>query len=163
MPKTVMDLALSRRAIILLGAGMNIFVPSSLAGQPADSTMSVLKTSGCGCCRKWIKRMQAVGFIVNARDVSAADLTKAKLDLGLRSELASCHTAQLGGYVIEGHVPAREIQRLIKEKPQAIGVAVPGMPTGSPGMEFGSSVHAYDVLLVRPDGRTEIFAHYPGK
>ena len=157
-----MDFAPSRRHIIL-GMALNMALPPSLGARSPSSIMRVLKTSGCGCCREWIKRMQAAGFVVEGRDVSAVELTKFKLSVGVKAELASCHTAQIGGYVVEGHVPAREIQRLLREAPEAIGLALPGMPLGSPGMEIGSFVDAYDVLLVAVDGTTSVFAHYRGK
>ena len=123
-------LELSRRAWI---TGL---VASAVAS-PADSasqTMTVLKTSGCGCCLGWAKRMQTEGFEVTARNVAMGELMKFKLSAGLRAELASCHTGKIAEYIVEGHVPAREVRRLLTERPPAIGLAVPGMPVGSPGM-----------------------------
>ena len=86
-----------------------------------------------------------------------------KVDNGIDAKLASCHTAKVGGYTIEGHVPAQEIRRLLRERPDAIGLSVPGMPLGSPGMDSGDDRESFDVLLVRRDGSTEVFASYPGK
>lgn len=149
---------LSRREVVLLagalGAGM------VLPAHAASEIMSVLKTSGCGCCLAWVKRMQDAGFRVDAPNVAMGELMKFKLDAGLKAELAACHTGKIAGYIVEGHVPAREIRRLLAERPDAIGLAVPDMPIGSPGMESGNDLDPYDVLLVRKDGSTEVFARY---
>lgn len=125
----------------------------------AGQAISVLKTSGCGCCLAWIKYLERSGFVVEARNVAMGDLMRAKLDAGLKPELAACHTARIEGYVVEGHVPVREIRRLLDERPEAIGLAVPGMPVGSPGMEADKG-EPYQVLLVRKEGSTEVFAQY---
>jgi hypothetical protein len=125
--------------------------------------VAVWKTSGCGCCLGWIDHLKQAGFTVEARNIDAGSLMKMKLDAGLRAELASCHTAKLGRYVIEGHVPAREIERLLSEQVDAIGLAVPGMPIGSPGMEDGTARDAYDVLLIHKDGSTNVYASYPAR
>jgi hypothetical protein len=125
----------------------------------AGQAISVLKTSGCGCCLVWIKYLERSGFVVEARNVAMGDLMRAKLDAGLKPELAACHTARIEGYVVEGHVPVREIRRLLDERPEAIRLAVPGMPVGSPGMEADKG-EPYQVLLVRKDGSTEVFAQY---
>jgi hypothetical protein len=125
--------------------------------------MIVWKTSGCGCCLGWIDHVKKAGFAVEAKNIDTGSLMKMKLDAGLRAELASCHTARLGRYVIEGHVPAREIGRLLSDQVDAIGLAVPGMPTGSPGMESGTTQDAYDVLLIRKDGSTDVYASYPAR
>lgn len=90
-------------------------------------------------------------------------LMRFKLDNGIDAKKASCHTGKIGGYTIEGHVPAQDIRRLLRTRPDAIGLSVPGMPLGSPGMDFGDDRQSYDVLLVRRDGATEVFASYPGK
>ncbi len=92
-----------------------------------------------------------------------ADVGAARARLGMPDALASCHTATVGGYVLEGHVPAREVKKLLADKPNALGLAVPGMPLGSPGMEMGSKQAAYDVLLVSRDGKSAPFATYPAK
>jgi hypothetical protein len=127
----------------------------------AAETMSVFKTSGCGCCLGWIKAMENAGNRVEARNVAMGDLMQMKLKAGFKVEHASCHTTRIGPYVLEGHVPAREIERLLAERPDAVGLAVPGMPLGSPGMDFGKDRDAFDVLLLRRDGTTEAFARYP--
>lgn len=132
---------------------------ATVSAAQAGQAISVLKTSGCGCCLAWIKYLERSGFAVEARNIAMGDLMQAKLDAGLKPELAACHTAGIEGYVVEGHVPVREIRRLLAERPEAIGLGVPGMPLGSPGMEAGQG-EPYQVLLVRKDGSAEIFAQY---
>ena len=104
--------------------------------------------------------MAQSGFEVAAHDLEHGALQQSKLDKGLTPELFSCHTAMVDGYVIEGHVPAADVERLLDERPDAIGLAVPDMPLGSPGMDFGHRTEPYDVLLVRRDGTTEVFQSY---
>ena len=154
---TKQPVKLRRRDLMILTAAM---LAVDIAPTRAKDTMSVLKTSGCVCCVGWVKRMKEAGFVVEARNVSMGELMKYKLDRGLKPELASCHTGTIAGYLIEGHVPAREITRLLADRPGAIGLAVPGMPLGSPGMESGSELEPYEVLLVRKDSSTEVFARY---
>ena len=125
-------------------------------------TVEILTTSGCGCCIGWAKHLEANGFATDLKDLPMADLYQRKLNAGLKPGLTSCHTGLIGGYVVEGHVPAREIKRLLDEKPDALGLSVPDMPYGSPGMgEAGPDADPYKVLLVLKDGSTEIFADYP--
>jgi hypothetical protein len=131
--------------------------PAVAASAPA---MEVWKSPTCGCCKEWVKHVEAAGFRVTVHDTGN---NAARARLGIPAALGSCHTAQVAGYAIEGHVPAREIQRLLAERPAARGLAVPGMPIGSPGMEQGSRRDAYDVLLVRQDGSTVVFATYAAK
>lgn len=126
----------------------------------AGQAMEVLKSATCGCCHEWVAYMQAEGFDVTAIDVSDAELAAAKTAAGLSQDLVSCHTAKIDGYVVEGHVPAREVERLLSERPDAIGLSVPGMPYGSPGMGDPADADVYDVLLVKRDGSTEVFASY---
>jgi Cu/Ag efflux protein CusF len=126
------------------------------------SNVQVWKDPNCGCCQLWVEHLQASGFKVEVRDVGN---TAARKRLGMPEQLGSCHTASVGGYVIEGHVPAAEIQRLLKERPAALGMSVPGMPIGSPrmdGPEYKGRKDAYDVLLVQKDGTAKSFQHYPG-
>jgi Cu/Ag efflux protein CusF len=126
------------------------------------SNVQVWKDPNCSCCQLWVEHLQASGFKVEVRDVGN---TAARKRLGMPEQLGSCHTASVGGYVIEGHVPAAEIQRLLKERPAALGLSVPGMPIGSPGMdgpEYKGRKDAYDVLLVQKDGTAKSFQHYPG-
>jgi hypothetical protein len=138
-------------------------VPMIARAQRALPEVEVYKSPTCGCCKDWIKHLQAAGFSVKATDVPDSRFMRARF--GMPAKFASCHTALVGGYVVEGHVPAREIKRLLAERPNALGIAVPGMPVGSPGMdgpEYRGVVDPYDVLLVQPDGRATVFASYEG-
>jgi hypothetical protein len=119
-------------------------------------TVQVYKSPTCGCCVKWIAHLEANGFEVKATDV--ANVTPIKRENGIPKRLESCHTAFVGGYAIEGHVPAAEIHRLLREKPAVAGLAVPGMPIGSPGME-GPNPEPYDVLSFDSAGRLAVFSH----
>lgn len=122
--------------------------------------MEVWKGPSCGCCQDWIKIIQKAGFKVIVHDTGNTD---ARAKSGIPVELGSCHTALIGGYAIEGHVPVREIQRLLSEKPKAVGLSVPGMPIGSAGMdgaEYGNRTQAYNVLLVKKDGSTSVYQKY---
>lgn len=125
--------------------------------------IDVHKTNGCGCCVAWMNHLAENGFAPTGQDMFAALLVRLKLDKGVPQRMMSCHTATVDGYVIEGHVPAADIRRLLKERPDATGLAVPEMPLGSPGMDQGSRREAYDVFLIRKDGSTEIYASYPGR
>jgi hypothetical protein len=122
--------------------------------------IEVYKSPTCGCCDDWIDHLKTNGFSVVAHDVGN---NAARARLGLPARYGSCHTAMVDGYVVEGHVPAREIRRLLKERPQAVGLAVPEMPFGSPGMDgpkYGNKVDPYDVLLVLRDGTARVFQSY---
>jgi len=119
--------------------------------------VQVYKTPACGCCTKWIEHLEHEGFVVTATDLP--DLAAVKREHGVPAPLASCHTALVEGYVVEGHVPASDLRRLLRERPDARGLAVPGMPQGSPGME-GPRPEPYDVLLFGPDGATRVFSHH---
>jgi hypothetical protein len=136
--------------LLALTAAGAVFAQSAL-------NISVYKNQYCGCCHEWIKHLQKNGFKVSPNDVP--DTTPVRAKLGMPAELGSCHTAVIGGYVIEGHVPAADIQRLLKEKPKAVGLAVPGMPAGSPGME-SPNPEPYNTLLVLKDGSTRVFAKH---
>ncbi len=119
--------------------------------------VDVYKSASCGCCEIWSQRLRASGFPVRTHDIAAP--AAARAGLGMPAEMDACHTAKVGAYVIEGHVPPADIQRLLKEAPQALGLAVPGMPAGSPGMESDQPEH-YDTLLVQKDGSIRVFAHH---
>lgn len=121
--------------------------------------MTVYKTKTCGCCAKWVEHMRAGGFKVVVNEVPAT--APYRLKANIPEKFASCHTATVGGYTLEGHVPLADVQRLLKEKPKAIGLAVPGMPMGSPGME-GPYRDAYSVMKVLSDGQSAVFQKYPG-
>ncbi len=120
-------------------------------------SVTVWKSAACGCCKNWIKHMQAAGFRVESHDLD--DLDKIKKMAAIPPRFQSCHTARVGGYVLEGHVPAKDEKRLLSERPAAHGLAVPGMPAGSPGMEGGGN-DPYDVLLFNPDGSARVFSSY---
>jgi hypothetical protein len=122
--------------------------------------VSVTKSPTCGCCGAWVDHMRAAGFEVEVRDVSDDALAALKRRLGVAPEHASCHTAEVGGYVVEGHDPAGDVKRLLAERPDARGLAVPGMPVGSPGMEMGSSREHFDTLLIGVDGEASAFAKH---
>lgn len=126
-----------------------------------QTVINVKKSESCGCCIAWIDRLKNAGFRVKSQNLALGQLMGFKLKSGINPKYASCHTAKAGGYVIEGHVPVREIKRLLNERPEAIGLAVPGMPMGSPGMDFGKQREAYEVLLIKKDGSTSVFASYP--
>jgi hypothetical protein len=117
--------------------------------------MTVYKSPTCGCCAKWVEHVKKAGFAVTVKDVS--NVGEVKLARGLPAELASCHTAIVGDYVIEGHVPADVVQKLLKEKPTVVGIAVAGMPMGSPGME-GDRVDHYNVIAFEKDGKQRVYA-----
>jgi hypothetical protein len=130
------------------------------AAMVADPRLIVVhKNESCGCCHLWIEHLKERGFAVAVRDV--VDLGGIKERVGVPHGMGSCHTARVGGYFIEGHVPAADIVRLLNERPDAKGLAVPGMPLGSPGMEVASGEsQPYDVHLVARDGSTSVFAHH---
>ena len=126
----------------------------------AVPTIQVFKTPTCGCCGNWVKHLRANGFEVTVKDVP--DTGEYRRKYGVPEKLLSCHTGVVEGYALEGHVPAAEIHRLLQERPRAKGLAVPGMPMGSPGME-GSVSQAYSVILFDSEGRTSVYRSYPGK
>jgi hypothetical protein len=144
-------------------AGLGLALPaiawSAQAAPTARQTIEVYKNPNCGCCGAWVDHLRAAAFTVRVHEVEDTAAVRARL--GMPHALASCHTAQVGGYVLEGHVPAQDVRRLLLSNIQALGLAVPGMPVGSPGMEMGGRVDPYEVLLVLPGGRTRVFARYP--
>jgi len=126
----------------------------------ATPKIQVFKTPTCGCCGNWVKHLRTNGFEVAVKDVP--DTGEYRLKYGVPEKLLSCHTGVVEGYALEGHVPAAEIHRLLDERPRAKGLAVPGMPMGSPGME-GSMSQAYSVVLFDSEGRTSVYKSYSGK
>jgi hypothetical protein len=120
------------------------------------ATLLVTKSATCGCCGAWVDRMRAAGFTVDVRVVE--DVTPTARKLGVPDRLRSCHTSEIEGYVIEGHVPAADIRRLLATKPKAAGLAVPGMVIGSPGMEQGTRKEPYQTILFDKSGKTTVFA-----
>lgn len=123
----------------------------------APTPIAIYKSPDCTCCQKWVTHVAGAGFRPSVHDV--ADIDAVKDRLGVPAALRSCHTAQVGGYLVEGHVPAADIARLLRERPRGVkGLAVPGMPAGSPGMEMGGQRDHYTVVAFRTDGTTKPFA-----
>lgn len=151
-------LALSAAVVVVLGLGAA--AQQQKAAASALPKVTVYKTSTCGCCRLWVDHMKANGFDVQAMDVSAADVRGVSKAAGLKDEDTSCHTAKIGAYTVEGHVPADDIKRMLKEKPAIAGLSAPGMPLGSPGMEQGSRKDPYDVIAYKKDGTSTVFAKH---
>jgi hypothetical protein len=150
---------LSRRRFVGASVALATLVARPLRAA-APPPLHVWKSASCGCCKDWIAILQRDGFKVQTFDEGNL---AARERLGLPARYGSCHTALIGGYVVEGHVPAREIRRLLAERPDAIGIAVPGMPIGSPGMdgpEYGGRRDPFDVLLVHRDGSSRVYASY---
>lgn len=139
---------------------LTIAVAGTVAGlpmqQPRPIPITMYKSPTCGCCAEWGEHMKANGFVVTVRDID--NLAPIKTDAGVPGGLQSCHTAVVEGYVVEGHVPADLVKKMLQEKPRVVGIAVPGMPIGAPGMEQGSTKQAYDVLLFDAQGRTTVYA-----
>lgn len=134
-----------------------VLLSAATAFAQSAPKVEVFKSASCGCCGAWVEHLRQNGFQVIAHDVG--DVPAERRKLGMPDRLGSCHSAKVGGYVIEGHVPAADIRRLLKEKPKALGLAVPSMPPGSPGME-GPRAIPYDTLLVARDGTTRVFASH---
>lgn len=127
----------------------------------AKTPIEVYKSPLCGCCDGWVAHLREHGFEVKVHDVEDTGVHRARL--GMPERFGSCHTGVVEGYAIEGHVPAEQIRKLLAARPRAVGLAVPGMPIGSPGMEQGPRVDPYSVLLVRADGGASVFARYPAR
>ena len=128
-------------------------------GSAANSAaMTVYKSASCGCCGKWVEHVEKHGFTVKVVNVDDVRAVKAKA--GIPDRLASCHTSMVGGYVVEGHVPAADIKKLLAQKPKAKGIAVAGMPMGAPGMEHGDHRQAFESVLIKADGSTASFARH---
>jgi hypothetical protein len=143
----------------LLGA--LALLPLAARAQSAAPAVEVYKSASCGCCKDWVKHLQDNGFsTIKVHDVGN---NAARARLGMPAKFGSCHTATVDGYVLEGHVPAADIRRLLRERPAALGLAVPDMPIGSPGMDapdYGNRRDPYDVLLIARDGSATVFASY---
>jgi len=146
----------------LVMAGGLMLAMTQVAAAQERPVIDVIKQATCGCCSGWVAAMQKAGFALNVRDVSGEELDAAKQASGLSQDLWGCHTASVAGYTIEGHVPAREILRLLDERPAALGLATPGMPLGAPGMEADGRSDAYDVIFVGLDRNQKVYASYPG-
>jgi len=141
-----------------LAAGLLAINAGVSAEEAAEIT--VYRSPTCSCCEKWLTHLQQDKFTV--KDIVTGDIQAIKAKYGVTAELASCHTAIINGYVIEGHVPAGDIRTLLKSKPKVAGIAVPGMPAGTPGMEMGAKKEAYDVVSFDAGHRMQVFNSYQG-
>ena len=148
------DLRLTRRSALVAMASV---VQARVAFAAEEPSITVHKDPSCGCCSGWVQHVQKAGFVTKVFDTNDIDAVKKRL--GVPDDLAACHTAEVAGYVIEGHVPAAALRRFLAEKPQAKGLPVPGMPIGSPGME-GGKPEKYDVVLFGPAGRRTLHEFY---
>ena len=146
-----------RQALILIAAPFTLAFGSSSARAGLPS-VKAYRNPGCGCCEKWSGLMKDAGFAITMED--DPNLTDRKASLGVPADIAGCHTAIIGQYIIEGHVPPADVIKFLREAPVALGLAVPGMPAESPGMETGRSADKYDVLLFTKDGKSSIFASH---
>lgn len=144
-----------RRSLLKLAAPLALVASAQSA---SAATLLVTKSAYCGCCKHWVEHMKKAGFDVQVNDVD--DVTPTARRLGVPDNLRSCHTSEIGGYVIEGHVPAADVKRLLATKPKAAGLAVPGMVAGSPGMEHGGHSEPYQVVLFNKTGQTKVFASH---
>jgi hypothetical protein len=153
--------SLNRRQLLILASGSIVAAPVAVLGAGYAPDIHVVKTPQCGCCTAWIEILTDKGFNVTTEDRSGSLLTEFKIEIGIPKDMMSCHTAKVDGYFIEGHVPASDIKRLIAERPDALGLAVPEMPYGSPGMGPEDEREAYDVYIISADGIAEVFQHYP--
>jgi hypothetical protein len=146
---------------VLFFGGLATGLPGRVAAQSAAPRVEVWKSPTCGCCKDWVKHMESNGFSVKVNEVP--NTAGMRTRLGMAEKFGSCHTATIAGYVLEGHVPARDVRRLLKEKPAAVGLAVPGMPIGSPGMDgpdYGGRKDPYDVLLVMANSTATVYQSY---
>ena len=146
---------ISRRCLLAIATPLAILASTASA---AAAVINVVKSPSCGCCSKWVDHLRKAGHVVRVTDT--ADVTPAARRLGVPDDLRSCHSASVGKYVLEGHVPAADIARLLKEKPVAAGLAVPGMVAGSPGMEMAGQHPPYQTILFTRDGKRKVFAQH---
>ena len=144
--------------VVLVASLTSASVPSERVNPAITDSVTVFKDPNCGCCREWVEHLRKHAFKVAVRDTS--DVTGAKKTGRVPESLHSCHTAFVGGYVVEGHVPAADIRRLLKDRPKIAGIAVGGMPVGSPGMEVGSRRDPYEVVAFTRAGATSVFARH---
>lgn len=151
---------ITRRFLIVASvATLTACTQKSESAQAARDVMTVWKSESCGCCKLWVSHLEAAGFAVRVHDVD--NMGPIKERVGIPAAMGSCHTGEVAGYFVEGHVPAEDVKRLLRERPDAKGLTVPGMPLGSPGMEQPSGeIQPYDVFLVAKDGSTSVYAHH---
>ncbi|EDM46015.1 DUF411 domain-containing protein [Marinobacter algicola] len=147
-----------KKHVLALGLVATFGLNGQLQADDGLKDIHVYKSPTCGCCTDWVDHLKENGFKVEVTETN--NLNPIKIDAGLTPSLASCHTAFVGDYVIEGHVPANDIHRLIAEAPKAKGLSVPGMPAGSPGMEVGGRKDHYQVLMFNDSGQTKVFAEH---
>lgn len=152
----------SRRAALLGLTALSALAALPLRAAASAGSVAVLKAPGCLCCEAWAETLKAAGLSVTVEEVDDDRLEAARVAAGVPDALHGCHTARMGDLAIEGHVPAADILRAAVDAPDAAGLSVTGMPAGSPGMEMGEAREAFDVVLWRADGSTEVFARYPG-
>ena len=154
-------LSLSRRQVLVLASSYVVAAPLAALAGGISPDIHVVKNPQCGCCNAWIEILKDKGFNVTTEDRSGSFLTEFKIQSGVPNDMMSCHTAKIDGYFIEGHVDASDIKRLITDRPDALGLAVPAMPYGSPGMGPEDEREAYDVYIINADGTAAVFQHYP--
>src|SRR5688572_13354399 len=151
-----------KQSFVIVAAAAALGTAAFVAAQPkpvsSRTPIVVYKTPTCGCCGMWVEHMRQNGFQPEVHDVSAAQVRAVSKAAGLSEEGTSCHTAKIGSYIVEGHVPASDVHRMLKEKPAIAGIAAPGMPVGSPGMEMGGRTERYDVVAFTKDGKTKVYS-----
>jgi hypothetical protein len=147
-----------KRRQFLLALGALPLAPGRLAAAVTPEVL-VYKDVSCGCCGGWVEHMKAAGFSMSVEEVKGTSAIRRRL--GMPQAYGACHTATVEGYVLEGHVPAEEVKRLLATRPAAVGLSVPGMPVGSPGMEVGNRVDPYEVMLIDLKGQAAVFSRYP--
>ena len=151
---------LSRRNLLISTASLGLVSALPLHAETLPP-IPVAKGTGCECCSAWVEHLRSEGFTVTEEELYGMLLINYKLDNGIPQRMTSCHTGKIEGYMIEGHVPAADIRRLLQDRPDAVGLAVPGMPYGSPGMGDETAREAYDVFLIARDGTSTVFTSYP--
>ena len=152
-----MDFQLTRRTLL---ASLTVITAFPALAESDINVLRIFKSPTCGCCSAWAEHMRHAGFDVHVKDVDHDTLQAIKVSLSIPPRYMSCHTAQTGSYFVEGHVPADDVKRLLQNRPVGLGLAVPGMPIGSPGMEMGDRVDPYDVLLISSSGTAQTFQRH---
>ena len=150
-----------KHKLFVIVTALVLCVPPALSAQAqkTQTSVDVFKSPTCGCCAKWVEHMRKAGYTVHVTELEDAELQTIKARYGGPEAAKSCHTARVAGFTIEGHVPPSEVKRLLAEKPKVLGLAVPGMPLGSPGMEVsGMKAHPYDVLSFDKQGNTKVYS-----
>jgi hypothetical protein len=149
-------------AVALTAGLVGVAGLQTFSAQPSAGTITIQRDPGCGCCLKWVAHLEAAGF--KATVTESPEMAAIKKSKGIPDTVRSCHTGTINGYAVEGHVPADDIKRMLKERPAIAGIGVPGMPAGSPGMEVASGlVQPFDVLAFDKTGRVKVFASHAGK